>query len=438
MSTQVSITKLAYGGSGIATLDSGKTIFVKGGLPGDIANVEILEEHKSYCNAKVKEILEPSQARIAPKCKYFNICGGCQLQELQYQEQLVWKRRFVVDSLARIGKIENAEDLVDECIASKREWGYRNKIELVPVMSGAKMRLGYHSKGTNESVAIDECLLLPKKMQKAPKALAGALRYLKANEYSLERVSVRTSVRTGSTQVGIWTAPGYFPRNAASNIISSAFKNTGIVRMLLKSQANARKVSKVEILSGEEVWHEQLGDFEMVASGPSFFQVNTAGAEKLVGLAMEGLKIQKDDTCCDLYCGTGTFTLPMADRCDDVLAVESVSSSLRDLRRNLSTNGLDADVIGGDAVREAKEIGEVDKLVMDPPYRGMGSGFAKTVLALNPKQLALISCNPTTLARDIASLRKIGYELEHAAPVDMFPQTFHVETVCSLVRKDGL
>ena len=436
MSTRVSITKLAYGGNGIATLDSGKTLFVKGGLPGDTANVEILEEHKSYCNAKVTEILEPSEARIAPKCKYSSICGGCQLQELQYCEQLIWKRRFVVDSLSRIGKIKDAENLVDDCVPSKREWEYRNKIELVPVMSGGKMQLGYHAQGTNNKVAIDECLLLPKKMQKAPKALAGALRYLKADEYSLERVSVRTSVRTGSTHVGIWTEPGYFPRNAASNIISSAFKNTGIVRMLLKGQTNARKVSKVEILSGDEVWYERLGDFDMVASGPSFFQVNTAGAEKLVALAMEGLQIQRDDTCCDLYCGTGTFTLPMAHACDDVLAVESVSSSLRDLRRNLSTNGLDADVIGGDAVREAKEIGEVDKLVMDPPYRGMGSSFTKTVCALNPKRLALISCNPTTLARDIASLSKVGYKLERATPIDMFPQTFHVECVCLLSKQN--
>ncbi len=434
MSTQATITKLAYGGDGIATLESGKAMFVEGGLPGDIANVQIVEEHRSYCRAKMVDLLEPSEARVAPKCMYANVCGGCQLQALDYQAQLEWKRRFVVDSLSRIGKVENAEELVATCVPSKREWGYRNKIELVPVMAEGKMRLGYHGRGGGKVVPIDECLLLPKNQQKAPKALAGALRYLKANEYALERVSVRTSVRTGSTQVGIWTEPGYFPRNAAANVISSAFKNTGIVRMLLKGQTSARKVSKVEILAGDEVWREQLGEFDMAASGPSFFQVNTRGAEKLVELAMDGLQIAEDDTCCDLYCGTGTFTLPMAARSDDVLAVESVSSSLRDLRRNLADNGLDADVIGGDAVREAQGIGKVDKLVMDPPYRGMGPRFASTVSALDPRRIALVSCNPATLARDIVSLRQIGYELESAAPVDMFPQTFHVETVCILSK----
>ncbi len=449
MSTKATVTRLAYGGDGVAKLESGKTMFVNGGLPGDIVEVEVVEDRKNFCRAKVVEVLEPSESRIAPKCKYAGLCGGCQLQTLAYDAQLEWKRRFVVDALSRIGKVEDAEELVGQCVPSKREWGYRNKIELVPVVSGGKMHLGYHAAGSAAAgasaaasgdspapaiVPIDECLLLPKQCQKAPKALAGALRYLKATEFALERVSVRTSVRTGSTQVGIWTAPGYFPRNAAAGVISSAFKNTGIVRMLLKGEASARKVSKVEILSGDEVWREHLGEFDMAASGPSFFQVNTRGAEHLVDLAMDGLQIEESDTCCDLYCGTGTFTLPMAARSDDVLAVESVSSSLRDLRRNLADNGLDADVIGGDAVREAQSIGKVDKLVMDPPYRGMGPRFADTVSTLDPQRIALVSCNPTTLARDIVSLREIGYKLESATPVDMFPQTFHIETVCILSK----
>lgn len=409
-------------------------MFVSGGIPGDTVLAEVTQERPRYSKGRVVEVLKPSESRIEPHCRYASICGGCQMQTMAYRTQLEWKRRFVVDALARIGKVDGAEELVGECAPSKMDWGYRNKVELIPTACNGKLQLGYHGRGSDEVVPIEECLLLPKRYQKAPKALAGALRYLKADDYSLERVGIRTSQRTGSAQVNLWTAPGYFPRQMAAKVLGSALDITSLVRTLVKGETSARRVSKVEVLDGEEVWREKLGEFEMVASGPSFFQVNTRGAERLIGLAMEGLDVQPQDSCCDLYCGTGTFTLPLAAKSDDVLAVESASSSIHDLRRNLDGNGLEAEIIGGDAVRESQGIGQVDKLVMDPPYKGMGPRFADSVKALDPMRLALVSCNPTTLARDVCTLRDIGYELEGATPVDMFPQTFHVETVAILSK----
>lgn len=435
MSTKVQVTRLAYGGDGIGTLPDGKTVFVEGAIPGDTVMAEMTQERPRYCKARAVEMLEPSEARIEPRCAYAEACGGCPLQIMGYASQLEWKRRFVVDSLSRIGGIENAEELVGKCVPSKREWGYRNKVELIATEIGGKLQLGYHARGSDEVIPVEECLLLPKKHQKDPRALAGALRYLKAGDYSLERVGIRTSLRTGSTQVNLWTRPGYFPRQAAAKVLGSAVDQSSLVRTLVKGKASARRVSKVEVLDGDEVWREHLAEFDMVASGPSFFQVNTSGAEHLIGLAMEGLDVQAGDSCCDLYCGTGTFTLPMAARSDGVLAVESASSSIHDLRRNLAENGLNAEVIGGDAVRESQGIGQIGKLVMDPPYKGMGPQFSDSVSALSPERIALVSCNPTTLARDMKTLDAIGYRLEKATPVDMFPQTFHVETVAVLSKK---
>ena len=437
MSIELSVNRLAYGGDGISTLPNGKTIFIRGALPGDKVQVHIDEERSKFCKGHTESIIEASPNRVNALCPYADVCGGCPWQALEMQSQLQWKRKFVVDALSRIGKIEDAEALVANCIPSKKQWGYRNKIELVPVYENGKLRLGYHSVGSNQAVAIDKCMLLPKGLANAPKALAGSLRYLKASDYELKRVSIRTSVRTNSTQVGIWTAPGFFPRAAASNILNSALGHTSLVRVLVKGDIEARVPSKIEVLAGDNVWHEKLDDMLMSVSAPSFFQVNTRGAESLIALAMAGLQIEPSDVCCDLYCGTGTFTLPMAALCDDVVAVESVGSSVRDLRRNLKDNDLDAEVIGGDAVREARGLGKVDKLVIDPPYSGMGEQIFEGIKALDPTRIALVSCNPTTLARDLGKMIDIDYVIERVTPVDLFPQTFHVESVTVLHKKSA-
>jgi 23S rRNA (uracil1939-C5)-methyltransferase len=433
LSNELNITRLAYGGEGVSTLPDGKIVFVPGTVPGDKVEAEVVEEHSNYDRAVVKNIVEASENRVEAACPYSDVCGGCPWQIVEYQTQLKWKRNCVVDALGHIAGLENPESLVGPCIQSNKQWHYRNKIELVPAMSGKRLQLGYHSASSDHVVPIDECMLLPKSHQKAPKALAGALRYLKASEYGLNRVGIRVSPRTGSTQIAIWTVPGYFPRKAAANVLSGAVNNTSVVRVLVKNDAG-RKPSKVELLSGTEWWNERLYDKTMGISAPSFFQVNTAGAESLVAIVMTGLDISPDETCCDLYCGAGTFTLPMAEQADFVYAVESASSSVRDLRHNLASNGLEAEVIGGDAVREAKNIGKVSKLVLDPPYSGMDKKIFEGVAELSPTRIALVSCNPTTLARDISGMIDLGYKIERVSPVDLFPQTFHVETVVLLSR----
>ena len=434
MSNEIRIARLAYGGDGIGTLESGKTVFVKGAVPGDTVLVETVSEHQRHDNAVVVEVVEASPDRVSAPCPYHRECGGCPWQMIGYEAQLKWKRQFVVDAIERIGKISDAEALVAPCVESKRQWNHRNKIELVPVVADGKLQLGYHAMASDRVIPVERCLLLSKRLEKAPKALAGALRYLKADEHGLERVELRHSRRTGSVQVALWTRPDAFPRKAAADILAGAINYTSLVRVLVKDM-KSRKIAGVETLAGEEHWRETLGDFEMAVSAPSFFQVNTAGADKLVKLALEGLQLKEDDICADLYCGAGTFTLPLAERCDLVYAVESYGTSVRDLRRNLFDNGLDAEVIGGDAVREARGIGKVDKLVIDPPYSGMSGNIFEGIESLSPRRIALVSCNPTTLARDLQGFVDLGFEVESVTPVDLFPQSYHVETVTILSRK---
>ena len=192
----------------------------------------------------------------------------------------------------------------------------------------------------------------------------------------------------------------------------------------------------MEVLTGKGFWTETVCDDTFKVSAPSFFQVNTAQAEKLVALAMEGLELDDESVAADLYCGVGTFTLPMARACDLVFAVESYGSSVRDLRRLSEETGLhNIEVIGGDAARELPELGELDALVVDPPRAGLAEEIIGSIAAAGPRRLAYISCNPSTWARDAKRLEGAGYELIKATPVDLFPQTYHTEVVSIFQRK---
>jgi len=331
------------------------------------------------------------------------------------------------------------EELVTPCVASKRQWNYRNKVEFeVGQDVAGRFSLGMHAaQGAFDPLA--SCDLASKKLRKAPKALTGALRFLQGNDdLGIERVGIRASERTGDVEIALWTSPGRFPRAKAAKILTDALpvKHPSVTRVLLKGDAKERKVSGVESLAGHGNWAEDIHGRRMLLSAPSFFQVNTPGAETLVDLVMEGLEPDGLDMVLDLYSGAGTFTLPLAEKAMSVAAVEAAGSSVRDLRRNLEKNGLYAEVIGGDVGRELPDLGVVDKVVVDPPRSGLGEAAVESLLGCGAHRIAYVSCNPTTFARDCARLCESGaYRLVKATPVDLFPQTYHVETVAIFERK---
>jgi 23S rRNA (uracil1939-C5)-methyltransferase len=430
--TELSIESLAYGGDGVAHLPDGRAAFVAGACPGDVVRVQVAEDHGRFVKANIEAIVEPSADRVEPPCPYFGICGGCMWQHVSAQAQLSAKRRAVVDALSRIGGIADAEQRVRPTIASSREYGYRNKVEFVAETSPQGLSLGYHKAGSDDLVAIESCLLLPPKYSKAPRALLGALRYISgAQELGIRRVGLRVGAHTRDVEIALWTSPGAFPRKAAATTLGQALKATSIVRVLVKGADKERRVSGVEVLAGKGSWRERLQGRTMTISAPSFFQVNTPAAEALVSLALETLRPADDDRIVDVYAGAGTFTLPLAEAADEVLAIESASTAVRDLRRNLDDAELYADVVGGDAARELSSIGAADGLLVDPPRAGLAPEVISAIAATGARAIAYVSCDPATLARDAKSLRTHGYDLESATPVDMFPQTYHVETVAA-------
>lgn len=438
---RLSIERMSYGPDAIAHGDDGKVVFVTGAVPGDEVEASVTQTGRSFSRAVVSEVLAPSPSRVESRCPYAGICGGCPWVAISYDEQLDLKRGSVVDSLRRIGHMdeETVQTLVSPCVRVGDEWGYRNKVELAFARSGNKAILGMHGAADKDVIRVDRCLLLEKSQAKSVKAVSGALTYL-ANSHGLEfeRVGIRCSSRTGDMEVALWTQTGGFPRAQAAKVIGDAVKASSIVRVLTKGPSKARKVAGVECLSGNGFWSERVEGGVMRLSAPSFFQVNTPGAEKLVELALDGLDVKPDDVAMDLYCGAGTFTIPLAKRCSFVSAVESYGPAVRDLRRNVESAGLDnVDAVGGDAGREFPDD-LADVIVVDPPRAGLEEGVIDQLCAQPARAIAYVSCDPATLARDLARFSERGvFAPTSVTPVDLFPETFHVETVTILSRTDG-
>lgn len=424
------IESLAYGGDAVGHLDDGRTAFVKGGCPGDRVSVVITEDRGRFVRATVADILTASPQRVEPPCPYFGSCGGCQWQHVSYSEQLRAKRRCVVDALTRIGGVREADSIVSEAIPSPAEYGYRNKVELVSSPDSARISLGFHKAASAEVVPVESCLLLPKRLRKAPRALTGALRYVAGDSpLGVARVGLRVARNTKDVEVGIWTPPGAFPRAATARTLGQALPLSSLVRVLFKGASDERVASKVEVLSGKGSWRERLGQHEYLVSAPSFFQVNTPAAEQLVTLVLDAFGADGTDRVLDLYAGAGTFTIPLAERAGEVVAVESYGPAVRDLRRNLDANATYAEVVGGDAAREIGALGYFDLMLVDPPRAGLAAPVIDAIASARPRTLGYVSCDPATLARDTKALHAAGMHLIAATPVDLFPQTFHVETL---------
>ena len=437
MSITVKIERMAYSASAIGHLPNGKTVFIDGGAPGDTAEIELIEEKKSFARATIAQLVEPSPHRVKPASPIDQLCGTAPWQHIAYEAQLEAKRANIVGALTHTAHFEQerADSLVGSCLPSQRTWNYRNKLELgCATGADGKLTLGFYREGSNDLVSADSSHLAHTVIEKAPKALRGAIRYAQGNrDLGIYRVGVRHSLATGELEVAVWTRPGAFPRAMFAKTLSTALKTTSIVRVLA-DPGKQRKIKGVEVLDGRGYWRERIGDVDYSTQAPSFFQVNTAQAGKLVRTALDFLGDIDGAYIADLYAGGGTFSIPIALAGADVVAVESAGSSVRDLRFNANANGVDIEIVGGDTARELPELGELDALVVDPPRAGLADGVVEDISRACPEKVVYISCDPATWARDAARFENTGYHLEKATPVDLFPQTYHVEIASLFTR----
>lgn len=433
---ELTCERMAYGPEAIARDAAGRTVFVSGAVAGDRVLARVDEVSASFSRATVEQLLEAGADRIDTLADPA-LAAACPWAALSRPAQLAAKRSCVVDSLVRIGRFDagRAEELVAACEQAGPDWGYRNKVELSVVRDGSRTLIGMVG-ADGRCIKTDGAALLPKRFAKAAKSAAGAVGYLLGkDELGIRRIALRASERTGELELALWGSPGAFPRAHAAKVLADACSPSSLVRVLTKGPEKARRVTGVERLSGAGSWGERIGEEQMRVSAPSFFQVNTAGAERLVELVLEGLAPTEDDVAMDLYCGAGTFTLPLARRCDYVQAVEAAGSAVRDLRRNLEQAGLDnVWAEGGDAGREFPED-PADIIVVDPPRAGLAADVVGLLSEQPARAIAYVSCDPATLARDLARFEADGrWRVARISPVDLFPQTYHVECVTILER----
>ncbi|MBP3883697.1 MAG: 23S rRNA (uracil(1939)-C(5))-methyltransferase RlmD [Olsenella sp.] len=433
------VERMAYGSDAIAHDEDGMTVFVSEAVPGDTVEAKVVSKGKSFARAEVARVVEPSPLRVNPPCPYASICGGCPWAAMSYEAQARAKRENVANALTRIGHFEpdRSEELVGPCLSPSDPWGYRNKIELAFSRTGGRTTIGMHDRAGSGVIRIDACVLLDSRFKKLPKAISGAVSYL-ANSHGLDidRIGIRASKRTKEVEIALWTQPGPFPRAQAAKILGDAAKTTSVVHVLEKGPTKARKIVGVERLSGKGSWTELIAGEKMVVSAPSFFQVNTSAAEKLVDLVIGGLSPTENDEAMDLYCGAGTFTVPLARKSAFVSAVESYGPAVRDLRRNVERAGLaNVDAVGGDAGREFPDT-EADVIVVDPPRAGLSEEVVRLLSSQPARRIAYVSCDPATLARDLGRFEEMdSFTVRSVTPVDLFPQTFHVESVTILERR---
>jgi 23S rRNA (uracil1939-C5)-methyltransferase len=401
MEHDITLTTLTYGGDAMGRLDDGRAVFVPFGLPGERVRVRLIEEKRSFARAELVEILEASPQRILPRCIHFGLCGGCHYQNLPYEEQLKAKTEILRDQLTRIGRVEDPS--VREMVASPSPWNYRNHVQFHLTGEG---KLGYMTAGAPRVFAISECHL----PEGSINTLWPQLEFEPGTD--IERISLRSGVEDELMLVLESESPEPPELEIEAGIsVTHVFDDSTVV------------------IAGNDHVVIRVLDRDFKVSAASFFQVNTAMAGKMVEHVLANLPVSPSINLVDIYCGAGLFSAFFAPRCQRVIGIESSPSACEDFAANLDEfenvelyEGLAEDVIPHLDV-------DPDVVLVDPPRAGLEKQVVDGLLKSGPKMIAYVSCDPSTLARDAARLISGGYRLKQVTPFDLFPQTFHIESI---------
>jgi 23S rRNA (uracil1939-C5)-methyltransferase len=387
---------IAHGGEAVARKD-GKAHFVAGAMPGEVVTGTIIEDKGSWARVALVEVLEPVEGRRTPPCKHAAACGGCQWQFAQEQIQREWKRATVIGQLQHLGRI--TEPLVNPTVAPPASLGYRNRMDFQVADGRPAM---YRAK-SKDLVSLDECLLL------APPIKTVFDRF--GDLTGATRIVLRCGVNTGDV---VAIVEGDIPESA---------KDWG-------ASIVQKKGNQLETIIGTGTLTEIIDGTTFQIPIDGFFQNNTEGAEILVSLVKDALDIEPGDTLLDGYCGVGLFGATVGKAAARVVGLDSTSSAVNYARRNLQMAGVDAKVVDGSFTRDIEALEEYwDVAVVDPPRKGLGQRGIEAVTSAMPRTIAYVSCDPASFARDARMLEEFGYEFVEATPVDLFPQTYHVEIV---------
>ncbi len=459
---EVVISDLAFGGEGVGKLKlpgGDFVVFVEDVAPGDRVQARLFKIKKQFTQAKLVKILEPSTQRITPRCKHFEICGGCTLQFFKYEDQLKWKEKIVKDALRQIGGFGDIE--IEPIIGCEDPWFYRNKMEYsFGFEDGAtepkKLALGLHPAGWFKSVFdLEECFLqspLAVKIVEATKTWAREQNLAphdpRTNEGILKTLMIREGKNTNEMMVNLITNGRNFPQEKIfSDFITKNFPEvTSLYRTAVTIQRGHRTVVEEFLLAGKPILTETLSvpkpddqakntTLTFQIHPQAFFQTNTRQAQVLYGKILELAQPQQEDFVLDLFCGTGTIGMFFAKFSAKVAGVELNESAIQNAKENAKQNDIaNIDFFCGDVSNFLKTSSPPSILITDPPRAGIAPKTLQQILELKIPKWIYVSCNPSTLARDLISMTKNGYQIKKIQPVDMFPHTYHIETICLLQK----
>lgn len=452
---QVKIEDMSDTGEGIGKTD-GFTWFIKDAVIGDVVEAKVMKTKKSYGFARLLTVLEPSCCRIEPSCSVARQCGGCQLQAMNYEEQLHFKENKVRNNLHRIGGLE--EIPMEPIIGMEEPWRYRNKAQFpFGRNKDGKIITGFYAGRTHAIIESDDCLLGVKENQIILECIRGYMEEYRICPYEenshtglMRHVLIRKGFATGEIMVCL-VINGPVKQLKCADVLTERlvklFDDVCDVKMV--SISCSINTEKTNVIMGKDIVNlygpgyitDYIGNVQYRISPLSFYQVNPVQTERLYGTALEYAGLTGEETVWDLYCGIGTISLFLAQRAKQVYGVEIVPQAIDDARANAGLNGMaNVEFFVGKAEEVLPEQYEknqiyADVIVVDPPRKGCDSVCLDTIVKMEPKRVVYVSCDSATLARDVKYLGERGYQVEKVRPVDMFPWSGHVETVVLMSRK---
>ena len=444
------IVSQGYEGEGIAKFNDTFPIFIEGALKGERVNVRIVKSKKSFAYGKLLEVIEPSLERCEAKCSIHKRCGGCKLQYSTYKEQLNFKFERVKDCITKIGKLD--ESIVQFPLGMDEPWRYRNKVQLPIGMVNGELKIGFFAPRSHEIIDMETCLIQD---EIADKVVGITRTWIKKNNIKpynidgkydetgiLRHIMIRRGFTTNEVMVVLVTNGSKLPNK--DEFISLITENIpgikSIVQNINSKPTNVILGQECITLWGESTISDYIGEFKFNISPLSFFQVNPIQTEVLYNKALEYAGLTGDETVFDAYCGTGTITLFLSQKAKKVYGVEIIPQAIENANINAKENNVnnveffvgESEVVIPDLINKGIKA---DVVVVDPPRKGCDVKLLNAITNIDAKKIVYVSCDPSTLARDLAILEGNGYKTVRVQPVDMFPHTAHIETCVLLQRR---
>ena len=443
---KIEITEMTGQGSGIGKID-GMAVFVPMTAVGDVINAKILKVKKNYAFAKTENIITASNTRIESDCECYSKCGGCVFRHISYDEELKIKHRRVYDALKRIGKIEDFH--MNEIVGCENPNNYRNKSQ-IPIGKDKENNviMGFYGNHSHRIVGNGECMLHPKEFDDIVEIVKNWINRYKIDIYDetshrglLRHLYLRHGKKSGELMVCLVINGNdlSFKNELIGMLTDYSDMIKSIVLNVNKEKTNVVLGKKCITLYGSDHITDELCGLNFNISPLSFYQINRDQTEKLYGIAAEYCKLGGEDFLIDLYCGTGTIGLSMARKAKKVLGIEIIPQAIENAKENAKNNNIkNAEFICSDAAGAAEQLSknktEPNVVVIDPPRKGCDQTVIESICRMSPEKVVYVSCDPETLARDLALFEEKGFKVQEVTPVDMFPRTQHVETVVLMLR----